>query len=78
MEIDEDPKKKSHGSQKLLSRVLSSNSLECGYVRTPTRGYIFVLLLLGDEVLAILEAFDLEFVALGPRVNVFDVVCRGC
>lgn len=35
-----------------------------------------MLLLLGDEVLAVLEALDLELVALGPRVNVLDVVCR--
>jgi hypothetical protein len=39
------------------------------------RGYMFVLLLLGDEVLAVFEAFDLELVALGSGVNVLDVVC---
>jgi hypothetical protein len=39
------------------------------------RGYMFVDLLVSDEVLAILEAFNLELVTLGPGVDVLDVVC---
>ena len=37
---------------------------------------MFVVLLVGDEVLALLETFDLELVALGSLVDVLDVVCR--
>ena len=40
------------------------------------RGYMFVVLLVGDKVLAVLEAFDLELVAFGPGVDVLDVVCE--
>ena len=40
------------------------------------RGYMFVVLLVGDEVLALLETFDLELVALGSLVDVLDVVCK--
>lgn len=39
---------------------------------------MFVVLLVGDEVLALLETFDLELVALGSGVDVLDVVCRMC
>lgn len=39
---------------------------------------MFVVLLVGDEVLALLETFDLELVALGSLVDVLDVVCRIC
>ena len=42
------------------------------------RGYMFVVLLVGDEVLALLETFDLELVAFGSLVDVLDVVCRIC
>ena len=42
------------------------------------RGYMFVVLLVGDEVLALLETFDLELVALGSGVDVLDVVYRTC
>jgi hypothetical protein len=62
----------------MLTRVMSSSFLKYCYVSMPMRGYIFVLLLVGDEVLAILEAFDLELVALGPGVNVLDIVYRIC
>ena len=37
---------------------------------------MFVVLLVGDEVLALLETFDLELVALGSLVDVLDVVCK--
>lgn len=37
---------------------------------------MFVLLLVGDEVLALLETFDLELVALGSGVDVLDIVCE--
>jgi len=37
---------------------------------------MFVFLLFGDQVLALLETFDLELVALGPGVDVLDVVCK--
>ena len=37
---------------------------------------MFVVLLVSDEVLAILETFDLELVALGPGVDVLDIVCK--
>lgn len=37
---------------------------------------MFVVLLVGDEVLALLETFDLELVALGSLVNVLDVVYK--
>lgn len=40
------------------------------------RGYMFVVLLVGDKVLALLEPFDLELVALGSLVDVLDVVCK--
>jgi hypothetical protein len=40
------------------------------------RGYMFVVLLVGDEVLAFLETFDLELLALGSGVDVLDVVCK--
>ena len=39
-------------------------------------GYMFVFLLVGNEVLALLETFDLELVALGSGVDVLDVVCK--
>jgi hypothetical protein len=42
------------------------------------RGYMFVVLLFGNEVLTILQALDLELLALGPLVNVLDVVCSDC
>jgi hypothetical protein len=57
---------------------MSSSLQKYCYVSMPMRGYIFVFLLLGDEVLAVLEALDLELVALGPGVNVLDIVCRNC
>lgn len=37
---------------------------------------MFVVLLVGNEVLALLETFDLELVALGSLVDVLDVVCK--
>ena len=40
------------------------------------RGYMFVVLLVGDEVLALLETFDLELVALGSEVDILDIVCK--
>ena len=40
------------------------------------RGYMFGFLLLGDEVLALLETFDLELLALGSAVDVLDVVWK--
>jgi len=40
----------------------------------PIERVYFVLLLVGDEVLAILEALDLELLALGSGVNVLDIV----
>jgi hypothetical protein len=40
------------------------------------RGYMCVVLLVGDEVLALLETFDLELVAFGSGVDVLDVVCK--
>jgi len=44
------------------------------YVSMPIERVYFVLLLVGDEVLAILEALDLELLALGSGVNVLDIV----
>jgi hypothetical protein len=38
------------------------------------RGYMFVVLLVGDEVLALLETFDLELLALGSAIDVLDIV----
>ena len=35
---------------------------------------MFVFLLFGDEVLALLETFDLELLSLGSAVDVLDVV----
>ena len=37
-----------------------------------------LLLLLGDEVLAVFQALDLELVALGSLVDVLDIVCEWC
>lgn len=38
---------------------------------------IFLLLLsLSDEVLALLETLDLELVALGPLVDIPDIICE--
>lgn len=76
---NEDPRK-----NHMLSKIKGMLSRACYrqipwsicYVLMPMRGYMFVLLLLGDEVLAVFEAFDLELVALGSGVNVLDVVCR--
>jgi hypothetical protein len=37
---------------------------------------MFVRLLFGNEVLAVLEAFDLELMAFSPGVDVLHVVCK--
>ena len=57
---------------------MSSSLQKYCYVSMPMRGYIFVLLVLGNKILAILEAFHLELVALGSGVNVLDIVYWVC
>lgn len=52
----------------------------CLRLRCGREGIIFkmLLLLLGDEVLAVFQALDLELVALGPLVDVLHIVCEEC